>query len=155
MISRVSLLLLAVLYPLLAHGQEPSVAEKVSEERMITFVKGIPAKEFDSSLPKMRLERWLMDVAGNGLPLRWELNDCGEQTGDPATDKKRDIPVCVEAAADLPNQRAFSVQIQVGTFGGKAQKPALRGIYFQFGSKLYEIKKLSDLPKQLKLDKPA
>lgn len=130
-------------------AQDRSVAEKVDEERLITFVKGTPAKDFDSSLPKMRLERWLMDVAGKGIDLRWELNDCGEQTGDPAIDSKRDIPACVEAAADLPGERAFAIHVQVGTFGGKARKPALRAVYVQMGSKLHEVKKLSDLPKQL------
>ncbi len=121
---------------------------------MITFVKGIPAKDLDSSLPKMRFERWLLDVAGEGVALRWELNDCGEQSGDPETDKKRDIPACVEAAADLPNQRAFAIHIQVGTFGGKTQKPSLRGIYLQLGNKLHEVQKLRDLPKQLAAPKP-
>lgn len=135
-------------------AQAPSVSEKVSEERLITFVQGIPAKDFDSSLPKMRLERWLMDVAGKGIEVRWELNDCGEQTGDPAVDSKRDIPACVEATADLPGQRAFSVQIQVGTFSGKTQKPALRGIFVQRSKHLYEVEKLRDLPKQLAAAKP-
>ena len=149
--TRFLLMLLLSTIPALA--QERSVAEKVDEERLITFVKGIPAKDFDSSLPKMRLERWLMDVAGKGIDLRWELNDCGEQTGDPAIDSKRDIPACVEAAADLPGERAFAVHVQVGTFGGKARKPALRAVYVQVGNKLHELKKLSDLPKQLSAGK--
>lgn len=144
--------LLVLLFPPAAQG--PSVAEKVSEERMITFVKGIPVKEFDSTLPKMRFERWVMDVAGEGVAVRWELNDCGEQSGDPAVDKKSDIPACVEASADLPSQRAFAIQIQVGTFGGKTQKPALRGIYLQVANKLYEVPKLRDLPRQLTAPKP-
>jgi hypothetical protein len=134
--------------------QGPAVSERVSEERMITFVKGIPARAFDAALPKIRLERWLMDVAGKANPLRWELNDCGEQTGDPAIDPKRDIPACVEAAADLPGERSFSVQIQVGTFGGKTQKPALRGIYVLRARRIHEVQKLRDLPRQLEAAKP-
>ena len=148
-------ILIAVLLGFIyAAAQEPSTTEKIQEERMITFVKGIPARDLDSALPKMRLERWLMDVAGKGIELRWELNDCGEQTGDPAMDGKREIPACIEAAADLPNQRAFAVHIQVGTFGGKTQKPALRGIYAQVGNKLHEVQKLRDLPRSLMPPKP-
>ena len=134
-------------------GQELSASEKIQEERLIGLVKGTPAKELDAALPKMRFERWLMDVVGKDVELAWEVNDCGEDSGD-ATGARRDIPACVEASAKLSGQRTFAVHVQVGTFGGKTQKPRVRGVYLQVGRKLTNIEKLRELPKQLTEPKP-
>ena len=129
--------------------QDPGTQERLQQQRLIDLVKLTPARDFDSTLSKIRFERWLQDVAGKGIALRWELNDCGEQTGDPAVDSKRDIPACVEAAADLPGERAFAIHIQVGTFSGKTQKPAVRAIYIQIAKRLHQAARLRDLPAAL------
>ncbi len=143
-----NLWLLIFLFPV-PQPQDRSAQERLQEERLINLVKLTPAKDFDSTLPKIRFERWLMDVAGKGIELRWEVNDCGEQTGDPEVDKKREIPTCVEADADLPGQRAFAVLIHVGNVGGKAQKPSIYAILIQINKRLHQVEKLRDLPKQL------
>jgi hypothetical protein len=87
-----------------------------------------------------------VDTVGKGVELRWEINDCGEQTGDPAVDSKREIPVCVEAAADLPEGRAIGVQISVGVIDKKATKPRLRYLYLQMNRRLHTVERLRDLP---------
>ncbi len=132
-----------------AAGQRPG-----DEERLITVVKGTPAKDLDSALPKMRFERWLLDVVGKGVELRWEINDCGEQTGDPATDSKREIPVCVEAGADLPEGRAFGVQVSIGVTDKKPSKPKVWFIYVQMNRRAHSVERLRDLPAALAKKNP-
>lgn len=139
----------AAVVSLSATAQDSATQEKLQEERLVNLVKLTPARDLDSELPKIRFERWLRDMLGKEVELRWEVNDCGEQTGDPAVDRRRDVPACVEAAATLADGRAFGVQVQVGTFGGKMQKPAARFIYLQRGRKLHTIEKLRDLPAAL------
>ena len=134
-------------------AQDRAAVERLQDQRLIDLVRLTPASDLDKSLPKIRFERWLQDVAGKAIELRWELNDCGEQTGDPAVDRKRDIPACVEAAADLPGERGFAVHVQVGTFSGKRQKPAVRGIFVQLARRLSSVEKLRDLPSALASEK--
>ena len=47
--------------------------------------------------------------------MRWEANDCGEQTGDPAT-TPADPPLCAQAWAFLPNQDSVNVMVVVGRY---------------------------------------
>lgn len=133
-----------------------SAQDLQQEDRAITFVKGTPAKDFDSALPKVRFERWLLDVVPPKTKLLWELNDCGEQTGDPAIDSQRDIPLCVETGGTLPDGRRFSIQIVIGTSQkAKLEKPALRSIIIELNKRLAEVKRLRDLPELLKPQRPA
>lgn len=120
------------------------------EDRAITFVKGTPVKDFDPALPKMRFERWLLDAVPARTNLLWELNDCGEQTGDPAIDSQRDIPICVETGGTLPDGRRFSIQVVIGTEKKpRLEKPAIRAIVIELNKRLAEVKRLRDLPKLL------
>ncbi len=122
----------------------------MDEGRVLTVVKGTPARELDSALPKARFERWLLDVAGKDAELQWELNDCGEQTSDPAVDLQRDMPVCAGVHAQLEGSRAFQILLAIGTqkksIGGK---PQVHSIVVQAGRRMVELKRLRDLPKAL------
>jgi hypothetical protein len=89
----------AVIAVLAAFVATAAGAQEPDEERIFTFIKGTPVKELDSALPKMRFERWLLDVVGKGVELRWSINDCGEQAGDPDVDAKRDLPICAGVEA--------------------------------------------------------
>lgn len=53
------------------------------------------AAELHPSLPPEPLADWLRRVAPRSTVMRWELSDCGEQTGDPARDANRSLPACV------------------------------------------------------------
>lgn len=117
---------------------------------MLTFVKGTPAKELDSALPKMRFERWLLDLVGKGVELHWELNDCGEQTGDPEVDSKRDLPVCAGIGAQLDKGRAFQILLAIGTQKkGIGGKPKVYSVVVQANRRMLDVKRLRDLPRAL------
>ncbi|MGH9815850.1 MAG: hypothetical protein ACRD6I_07215 [Candidatus Acidiferrales bacterium] len=147
----VTLLLCAFLTTALpASGQ----SDQRDEERVLTVVKGTPTRELDSALPKARFERWLLDVAGKDAELQWELNDCGEQTGDPAVDSRRDMPVCAGVRAQLEGGRAFQILLAIGTQKkGIGGKPQVHSIIVQTGRRMAELKRLRDLPKALESDR--
>ena len=127
-----------------------AAAQGLDEERILTFIKGTPAKDLDSKLPKMRFERWLLDVVGKGVELRWELNDCGEQSGDPEVDSQRDLPICAGVDAKLDNGRAFQILLAIGTQRkGIGGKPKLHSIIVQANRRMWDVKPLRDLPKAL------
>ncbi len=83
--------------------------------------------------------------------IRWEANDCGEQTGGPA-DKARVLPVCAQAEALLSDGRKVIVTIAVGTMKkGLTRVPG--GVYYSVeeqGDKVDTIKRLGDLPEMLR-----
>ena len=79
---------------------------------------------FDRTLPNVSLEFFLRNEGG-GAPIKWEVNDCGEQTENPATDRGRDSPMCIEADFDVKARAAVTVLVSVGTFEGGPSVPAL------------------------------
>jgi hypothetical protein len=140
----------AVIAVLAAFVATAAAAQEPDEERIFTFIKGTPAKELDSALPKMRFERWLLDVVGKGVELRWSINDCGEQSGDPEVDAKRDLPICAGVDAELDKGRAFQVLLAIGTQKkGIGGKPKLYSIVVQANRRMWDVKRLRDLPKAL------
>ncbi|MGE5114542.1 MAG: hypothetical protein ACM3JB_27085 [Acidobacteriaceae bacterium] len=68
---------------------------------------------FDKSLPKVSL-KFFLESESDGAEIRWEVNDCGEQSGNPA-DRGRDFPTCVEASFATEDGRTVDVMVAVGT----------------------------------------
>lgn len=130
-------------------------AQGGDHERILTFVKGTQAKDLDAKLPKMRFERWLLDVVGKGVELHWELNDCGEQSGDGEADSQRDLPICAGVEAQLDRGRAFQILLVIGTQKkGVGGKPQLHSIVVQANRRMWDVKQLRDLPKALESQPP-
>src|SRR5438132_1293620 len=85
------------------------------EKRAIAYAKQIPVSQFDASLTGQRFGEWLRATVGTQAKIKWEVNDCGEQTGT-AADIGRDFPSCVEADVELSGVRKIVISIAVGTF---------------------------------------
>src|SRR3989454_8681914 len=85
------------------------------DAKAIACVKQMPVSELDSTLPSISFEKWLGIEAGREADIRWEVNDCGEQTGT-AADRGRDFPMCVEADAAMKDKRSIVIMIAVGSF---------------------------------------
>lgn len=123
---------------------------KISElETQATgLVKKMNVADLDPQIPAQHFEEWFRNTMGPEESYTWELNDCGEATGDPDIDKQRDMPLCVEARAQSPPDIEIetSVILQVGTQRqGFFAKPVLRAIVQQEGEELIDIKHLHDL----------
>src|SRR5687768_13422891 len=84
------------------------------DAEVIRYAKNLSVSDIERGMPKQGLDRWLRKTLGNSLPLKWEVNDCGEQTGTPA-DRGRDFPMCIEASAETVDLYV-GVSLQVGTF---------------------------------------
>ena len=121
----------------------------LADDDYVTFSKSLLARDFDASLPAQPIEQWLKSSLPQGIIATWgnTVTDCGEQTGDPAVDKERDLPLCVEIELKLKEKTAGYLMLFVGTQKkGKIKEQA--GLYFgniQQGSKTVWLKKLGEL----------
>ncbi len=124
---------------------------QTSEQVAIEFAKGLSISRLDSTLPQARFSDWLAMIVGDSAGVQWELNDCGEQTGDSASDNHRDIPICVGVNVTLPDHRTLGIMIAVGTHNkGLAGDPAVFDMYIGSNGKFRTIRRLSDLQTTLK-----
>jgi hypothetical protein len=131
---------------------QPSSAKK-TEEAAIRRAKNLMVSSFDRSLPNVSLEFFLRNEGG-GAPIKWEVNDCGEQTENPATDRGRDSSMCVEADFDVKDRAAVTVLVSVGTFkGGPSGVPALLRVTITLSGISRPVRYLGDLP--MELHRPA
>lgn len=123
------------------------------DARAIAMVKKTSVHRLDPALPDRPLEKWLRQVAGPQAHITWEVNDCGEQTGNPELDKGRDFPLCAEAQATLQGKRKLTVALSVGTFKTGVDANAVRFAYAVIerpGGPARSIRKLSQLPQAIK-----
>jgi hypothetical protein len=59
------------------------------------------ASDYSELLPAQPLSVWLDSILPRRTTLIYELNDCGEQTGNPEIDHTRDMPICLGVEAVL------------------------------------------------------
>ncbi|HZC24901.1 MAG TPA: hypothetical protein VE866_16300 [Candidatus Binatia bacterium] len=134
----------AIVLPLLVSiclwAQSPP-AEK-TEQSAIARAKKIQASTIDTRLPKVSLE-FFLSYESEGSPINWDVNDCGEQTGNPSADQGRNLPTCVEADFDV-HHRSVSIIIAVGPPG------FFSGTITDADGDSHSIQRLGDLPAQLR-----
>jgi hypothetical protein len=124
------------------------------EKAAIDHAKAALVSSLDDRLPKITLEYFLA-YESEGAEIHWEVNDCGEQSGNPDADRDRDFPMCVEADFDL-HHRAVTVSITIGTFKkGPSGNPALFSASITDpDGKAHPVQRLGDLPKELRRPLP-
>jgi hypothetical protein len=143
---RTTLLGCLLLVTTLIHGQNHREATR--DKAAIERAQNVLVSTFDSSLPRVSL-KFFLESESEGAKIAWEVNDRGEQTGNPAVDRGRDLPTCVEASFTLKDQRTVDVMIAVGTV-----KKSLSGAPVLFSSTITDDKgthpvKLIELPAQI------
>lgn len=125
-----------------------SSADHKRDEAAIQYAKRVLVSSLDRGLPSVTLE-YFLKYESSGAAIHWEVNDCGEQTGDPATDRDRDLPLCVEADFDV-EQRSVTVAVAIGTFQKwPSGAPSLFYATITIGGKVHSIRQLGGLPKEL------
>jgi hypothetical protein len=80
----------------------------------ISTAKKAIVRELDNTLAAVAFETWLRGLVGSQAEMKWEVNDCGEQTGT-AADRGRDLPLCAEVQLDIPGRRRLSLSLLVGS----------------------------------------
>jgi hypothetical protein len=107
---------------------ERRVPSTSRSELAIRAARQVMVQAIDPALPRLSFDEWLRQIIGSDAPVTWESNDCGEQTGNPAVDRGRDFPVCVEARVDLAAGRTLRISFMVGTLekGGPDRRVSAR-----------------------------
>ena len=93
-----------------------AVQKSAEDVKAIEAAKHTSLRQIDTSLPDKSFEKWLGDLFGSQTKIIWEVNDCGEQSGNPSLDKDRDSPICAEAQVLLKDARKLYVYLPAGTF---------------------------------------
>jgi hypothetical protein len=121
------------------------------EEDFLDAAKATLASQLESGLPDEALDAWLVNVIGREVPIAWGVNDCGEQTGDPARDAGRDFPVCGELQVTLAPGRSVYLYFSVGTERqGVLDGRALRFVGILEGDRTLTFESLSALAGHLR-----
>jgi TonB family protein len=124
------------------------------EKRAVASLKQVSVSTLDPNLPKLSFLAWFNRTVGGGAGIQWQVTDCGEQTGT-TVDRDRDIPLCVEVIAVMPDERKAVIDVQVGTFKrGVAGTPQLYFAIIEHEGELYSAKQLGDLPQMLRAPLP-
>ena len=111
--------------------------------------RSLRVSTLDRSLPNVSLE-FFLKYEGGGAPIKWEVNDCGDQRGSPALDQERGAPMCVEADFEFKGQTAVTILVSVGTFNrGPLGVPALISMTITENGISRPVRHLSDLPMEL------
>jgi hypothetical protein len=144
---RMILNLLVLLLTVSLWAQQSSVNK--TEKAAIQRAKSLIVSSFDRSLPNVNLE-FFLKYEGAGAPIKWEVSDCGDQTGSPPLDQEHGPPMCVEAHFELKGQTAVAVLVSVGTLkGGPSAVPALISVAITESGTSRSVRHLSDLPMEL------
>jgi hypothetical protein len=116
----------ALVVAILACAEAPPLSKR--DKLAIERAKNVLVSSFDKRLPKVTLEYFLTSESNDGR-VEWEVNDCGEQSGNPAVDRGRDFPLCAQATVSGRELRTVTVMVGVGTYKkGIAGTPGLYGV---------------------------
>ena len=85
-----------------------------SDKVIIEGAQQADVASLDKTLKKQHLDAWLKQALGPGAKIEWSVTDCGEGTGSPA-DRGRDLPICAEALAKLPDGRQVVLEVAMGS----------------------------------------
>lgn len=119
----------------LAAGAFPVAAQAggVADEA-VAAVRATPlhrlAEGFGRADASMTLEDYLVPWLHAAERVRWEVDDCGEGTGNPDS-SRGDLPRCVTAYVELPDGRRFTVVSLAPTAG---REPRLRSVWWDSGA---------------------
>ncbi len=116
------------------------------DAQIIATARRVDVHGLDVTLRSQSLEAWLAQVVGSRGSIRWEVNDCGEQTGNPAN-TPADFPICAEAVIALSDGREAGLSLAVGTAQrGVSGQPAVWYMYVSGGDRSFQYpRRLRDL----------
>ncbi len=118
------------------------------EQAAIAKVKNTLVSQLQPGMPKVGLEYYLQTQSANDAKIKWEMNDCGEQTGDPADRNIADPPTCVEADVTNAHGDMAVLFVAVGTAKtGIKGKPKVFSISFKDAKgRTKELQRIGQIP---------
>jgi TonB family protein len=114
------------------------------EKQAISIAQQTPASNLDAQLPNRPFVEWFNELVGRDAGIVWQLAECG------AGEAGQDMPACAEVSVLLPTGKRMVLAISVGTFkqGGAGQPSFFRAVV-ESGERLYQVRRLRDLPEML------
>jgi hypothetical protein len=101
-----------LVFALAAFGQD-------AQQRWINSLKNAQVSAMEAGMPEQKFDSWLVAALSPNQP-KYEMTECDDAGGAPAGEK----PLCVLARADLDGTRTLRLVFRVGSYAGKAEKPA-------------------------------
>lgn len=125
------------------------------EAQVIAGARRVDVHDLDVALRSQALDTWLARVVGSRGSIRWEANDCGEQTGNPAN-TPADFPICAEAVIALSDGREAGLSLAVGTAQkGVSGQPTVWYMYVTGRDKSFQHpRQLRDFSRLIEADEP-
>jgi TonB family protein len=115
------------------------------EKQAISIVQQVPVSNLDAQLPNRPFVDWFNELVGQGAGVVWQLAECG------AGEAGQDMPACAEVSVLLPTGNRMILAILVGTFKkGVTAQPAFFRAVVESGERLYQVRRLRDLPEMLR-----
>ena len=112
----------------------------------VLALRALPASVLEAALPDDPFEEVWRRTVGEKAEVCWEQNDCGEQTGDPATDRERQMPLCGEVWTKLPSGETAGVLVGLGTAdAASAGRPVVRSAYLRDGARHEDFQRVGEL----------
>lgn len=129
-------------------GQTPASADAA----LIEAVRSTVAREVDPLLSSVSFEGWIDSLLGPQARMQWEVNDCGEQSGNPALDRGRDFPKCVQLRVELTGNRVLILLLSAGSQQKRPAGPPSYhfGVLIQRDGRQLEVRRLADLASAVK-----
>jgi hypothetical protein len=137
---------------LVALGGLPGRTPVSADAALVEAVRSTVVREIDPRLSSVSFDGWLTGLVGTQVRTQWEVNDCGEQTGNPALDRGRDFPKCVQLRVGLTGNRLLMLLLSVGSQQKQpAGAPAYHhGVLIQPNGSRVEVRRLTDLASVIK-----
>jgi TonB family protein len=126
-------------------------AQSVSlEKQAISIAQQIPVSSLDAQLPNRPFAGWFNEIIGQDAGVVWQLAECGS-SASAGGGAAQDLQACVEASVLLSNGNRMILAISVGTFKkGVTGQPAFFRAVIENGERLYQVRRLRDLPEMLR-----
>jgi len=127
------------LFPGISNAGTPCNEYEDCYKLFVPYVQGVSASRLDPALPDVPFGKWLAGYIKPGTEIRWEVNDCGEDSGFDDPEFGHDYVTCVGVEATLKNGSLLRAGIIAGTvnkgitgepqiFDGADELEGLRGI---------------------------
>jgi hypothetical protein len=139
--SAYALVILAIVFGQPATASPEAVAIAAAKKAIV--------RQIDPALPRTTFETWLRGLVGAQAVTKWEVNDCGEQTGNSGVDQGRDFPMCAQVQVTLGGNRELYLSLAVGTWrkGVTTAPPVFfSGYLTESGGQPTWIKSLAQVP---------
>lgn len=104
---------------------------KARDRRIIRFARNLDVSRLDHRLRRQSFETWLKSVVGRRASINWEVDDCGEQDGNPSNPINLNPPLCANARAKMADGNELGIAIAVGSHKkGIGGEPAIFYTYW-------------------------